>query len=669
MGAYYSNSISGFLKDDTLKISGSLSHEAGLAGFHQQLHTQTLSWNDEIIILKSAFQKIVKYSRSANNWGILLEYPIARREKRIDVVIIANDIIIVLEFKVGKIEYLNSDKDQVLDYCLDLRDFHSESRDKIIVPILLATEGKSVENKFIKNLDFVQEVIIANSINISEIIVQIVNAWGNLNLTLKYEAWNESDYSPTPTIIEAAQNLYAGKSVVEISRSHAGKKNLTKTSNAVVDAIKTAKATNQKIICFITGVPGAGKTLAGLNIAHDKEFQDGEQSLATFLSGNGPLIKVLRNALSRDAHKRLLRNDTAAKKKETDRIISFIENVHRFLDHYFVDKDRIQNNKIVIFDEAQRAWNAEHSLRKFNRPYSESEMMLEIMNRHTDWAVIVALVGGGQEINTGEAGLPEWGKVIQQKFTNWKIYISPQLKTGNHSTGNLTLFENQPNNLNITENPDLHLDVSIRSYKAEELSRWVNLVLTNQPIEAKTVFNENLTKYKIVITRDLEKAKQWLRAKCKGTRRMGLVASSGARRLRPHGLDVRLELEEAEWFLNTRDDVRSSYYLEIPATEFGIQGLELDWVGACWDLDLRRNGQDWDFNAFKGTKWQKVSKVETRQFILNKYRVLLTRAREGMVIFVPVGDINDHTRPPEYYNNIASYLMSCGVRELPAFQA
>jgi hypothetical protein len=664
MGAFYSNSISGFLKDDTLKISGSLSHQAGLAGFHQQLHTQTLSWNDEIVILKSALQKLIDINLNASNWGILLEYPIARREKRIDAVIIANDIIIVLEFKVGKVEYLNSDKDQVLDYCLDLRDFHFESRDKIIVPVLLATEGKVGENKFLKNSDLVQEIVIANSLNLTEVIIQIINKWGNANSLLDYKIWNESDYSPTPTIIEAAQNLYAGKSVVEISRSQAGKKNLTRTSNAVVDAIKMAKATNQKIICFITGVPGAGKTLAGLNIVHDKEFQGNEKSLATFLSGNGPLIKVLRNALSRDAHKKLQRSDTDAKKRETDRIISFIENVHRFLDHYFVDKDRIPNNKIVIFDEAQRAWNAEHSMRKFNRPYSESEMMLEIMDRHNDWAVIVALVGGGQEINTGEAGLPEWGKVIQQKFTDWKIYISPQLKIGNHSTGNLTLFEQSPTNLTIIENQDLHLDVSIRSYKAEELSRWVSLVLTNQTIEAKGIFNEKLTKYKIVITRDLEKAKQWLRSKCKGTRRMGLVASSGARRLRPYGLDVRLELEEAEWFLNGRDDVRSSYYLEIPATEFGIQGLELDWVGVCWDLDLKRNGQDWDFNAFKGTKWQKVSKAETKQFIINKYRVLLTRAREGMVIFIPNGDANDPTRPPAYYNDIADFLISCGVKQL-----
>lgn len=322
------------------------------------------------------------------------------------------------------------------------------------------------------------------------------------------------------------------------------------------------------------------------------------------------------------------------------------------------------NNKIVIFDEAQRAWNAEHSMRKFQRPFSEPEMMLEIMNRHNDWAVIVALVGGGQEINTGEAGLPEWGRIVQEKFSNWKVYISSQLKIGNHSTGNLTLFEQEPDNLQVIENKDLHLDVSIRSYKAEELSNWVNLVLINAPFEAKQVFTDKLSNYKIVITRDLDKAKQWLKSKCKGSRRMGLVASSGGRRLRPYGLDVKVPLEEAEWFLNGREDVRSSYYLEIPATEFGIQGLELDWVGVCWDADLRRHNNDWDFNSFKGTKWQKVSNAEMKKFIINKYRVLLTRAREGMVIFVPLGDKHDPTRSPEYYNSIAKYLISCGVIEI-----
>jgi len=664
MGAFYSNSIAHFIKDDNDLIIGSLTKQAGIAGFHQQLHTQTLSWDEEINMLKSSLEELINHKPNAAEFGILLEYPIARREKRIDVVIIANNLIIVIEFKIGRDNYLNTDKEQVLDYCLDLRDFHYESRGKIIVPILLATKGNFIEYKLLKNEDLVKDIVFSSSNNLTQSFIKILNQYDDGKNDLDYKKWDSSDYSPTPTIIEAAQTLYAGKSVIEISRSHAGTKNLTKTSDAVVDAIKLAKDNNQKIICFITGVPGAGKTLAGLNIAHDEEFQNDQGSIATFLSGNGPLIKVLRKALSRDAHKKLKKTDHTAKQKETDRIISFIENVHRFLDHYFFEKDRIPNNKIVIFDEAQRAWNAEHSERKFNRAFSEPEMLFEIMSRHKDWSVIVALVGGGQEINTGEAGLPEWGRIIQEKFSDWKVYISPQLKIGNHSTGNLTLFEHVPDKVDVIENKDLHLDVSIRSYKAEELSNWVNLALTNQPKEASTIYKEKLSNYKIVLSRDLDKAKSWLKSKCKGSRRMGLVASSGARRLRPYGLEVKLELEEAEWFLNGRDDIRSSYYLEIPATEFGIQGLELDWVGVCWDADLRRTKNDWDFNSFKGSKWQKVGNPEMKKFIINKYRVLLTRAREGMVIFVPKGSVDDPTRNPEYYNSIADYLKDCGVMEI-----
>jgi len=663
MAAFYSNTVANFIDDDNNLIVGTLTKMAGISGFHQQLHTQTLSWSDEINILKASFKQLIKKETSFTQSGILLEYPIARREKRIDVVIIVNGIIIVIEFKVGRSEYLNSDKEQLLDYCLDLRDFHFESRNRTVVPILLATNGKTIANKFSDSNELVKEIYFANSDNLADNLYEVITAYGNQNI-LDNKKWDESDYSPTPTIIEAAQSLYSGKSVIEISRSHAGNKNLTKTSNAVINAIRDAKTRNQKIICFITGVPGAGKTLAGLNIAHYAEFQNDEKSLATFLSGNGPLIKVLRGALAKDAFSKIKRQDNTARKKETDRIIAFIENVHRFLDHYFFEKERMPNNKIVIFDEAQRAWNAEHSMRKFQRPFSEPEMMLEIMNRHTDWSVIVALVGGGQEINTGEAGLPEWGKIIQEKFRDWEVHISPQLKVGNHSTGNLTLFEQSPSNILIHENPDLHLDVSLRSYKAEELSNWVNLVLTNAPDQASSIFKEKLSNYKIVLTRDLEKAKNWLKNRCKGSRRMGLVASSGGRRLRPYGLDVKSPLEEAEWFLNGRDDVRSSYYLEIPATEFGIQGLELDWVGVCWDADLRKAKNSWDFNAFKGSKWQKVSNPEMKKFIINKYRVLLTRAREGMVIFIPPGNAEDPTRASEYYDPIAGYLKSCGVPEM-----
>lgn len=662
MGAFY-NLIGKFISDDDEHIIGALTIEAESSGFYQQLHAQTRSWREEIPILKTTLINAISQTPAIENFAIFLEYPIARREKRIDAVIIAVDLIIVIEFKVGQVDYLSSDKEQLMDYCLDLRDFHFESRNRNIVPVLLATKASDEENENLIVENSIANIQIANANNFETVFQRIIGNCGNENL-IDYVKWNNSDYFPTPTIIEAAQTLYSGKSVVEISRSHARIKNLTRTSNAVIEAINIAKKNDEKIICFITGVPGAGKTLAGLNIAHHKAFQSNDESIATFLSGNGPLIKVLREALSRDAHKKIKRNDSTAKKKATDRIITFIENVHQFVKHYFTEKDKVPNNRIVIFDEAQRAWNAEQSKKKFQRDFSEAEIMFEIMSRHEGWAVIVALVGGGQEINTGEAGLPEWGKVIQEKFNNWKVYVSPQLKTGNHSTGDLTLFASVPTDVEIIEDRDLHLEVSIRSYKAEQLSHWVNLVLTNEPGLAKELHDAELKRYKIFLTRDLEQAKTWLKSQCQGSRRMGLVASSGARRLRPHGIEVKGDFEESQWFLNGRNDVRSSYYLEIPATEFGVQGLELDWTGVCWDADFRRKGKIWDFNRFRGDKWEKIKSKTTQTFTLNKYRVLLTRAREGMIIFVPPGDIEDKTRDPNFYNPIADYLISCGVREL-----
>lgn len=658
MAAYYINSFESFLADDTDKIIGILTQKGGDAGFYQQLHSQTLSWRSQIDILKSSLKHVLDAKPEAIQWALLLEYAIVRRAKRIDAVILSDNIIVV-EFKIGKETYGADAEEQLLDYSLDLRDFHYESRNRKIFPILVASEGENPNNEFLIEEDQIFTVQYANKKTLASVLINLPSSAA----VIERNQWDSSIYSPTPTIIEAAQTLFSGKDVIEITRSHAGEKNLTKTTSAVIDAINNARKNNEKIICFITGVPGAGKTLAGLNIAHHIEYQNEKGSLATFLSGNAPLIKVLRGALSKDAQRRLKKAGKDTNEKEQERIIAFIENVHRFIDGYFLTENKPET-KIVIFDEAQRAWNAEQSKRKFNRDFSEPEMLFDIMDRHNDWAVVVALVGGGQEINTGEAGLPEWGRVLSEKYSHWKIYISNELKEGNHSTGNLTLFEKTPDNLDVIEDSDLHLNVSIRSYKAEKLSQWVALVLDNKPTEAKDVLINDLKNYRIAITRDLNKAKGWLRLRCKGSRRMGLVASSGARRLRPHGIEVKLDLEEKNWFLNSKEDVRSSNFLEIPATEFGVQGLELDWAGVCWDADLQRENGEWQFRNFSGTKWNQVKGAEDRKYILNTYRVLLTRAREGMVIWIPNGDEKDKTRDSKVYTDIYKYLKSCGIEEV-----
>ena len=634
-----------------------------------QKQQQTKTWADTVEIVKQFFSETSNKIDDLGNWGILYEYKIPRRAKRIDVVLLSSNLIFVLEIKNHQNSFRSADTVQLEDYCLDLRDFHFESKGKIIIPILLCTDAPIIRNEISKSDDFVQKTLFANSKNISEIIQSITKLFAEDTDNICFEDWNNSKYTPTPTIIEAAQILYSGQNVAEISRNHAGVENLTSTTNAVIEAITQAQKSKSKIICFITGVPGAGKTLAGLNIVHNREFQTDNKELGVFLSGNSPLVKVLSEALARDFSKREDVNKAEAKR----RVKTFIHNVHEFIDEYYLDKKKIPVDRVLIYDEAQRAWTKEHKTKKSNGEITESEpdILLSIMNRYNDWAVIIALVGGGQEINTGEAGLWEWGKSIEEKFSNWKVYISPELRQGDHSTGNFTLFETTPTNIEVVEDKNLHLRVSIRSYKAQELSQWVGLVLDGKNEEAANIFENKLKSYPVFITRDLDTAKIWLKKKARGSRRTGIVASSGGRRLKAFGYDpfhgLRGDSSQDElgaWYLNPAEDVRSSNFLEIIATEYAVQGLEVDYAGVFWDADLRRADGKWYFTQFKGTKWQTVADEQRKQFILNKYRVLLTRAREGIIIWVPRGDDNDTTRQSEFYDETYNYIKSCGVKEI-----
>lgn len=668
MAAFYYNSISNHYQTSTSDIVGTIS--LAYSNHHlDQKQQQTKTWADTVEILKEFFTKTASKISDLENWGLLYEYKIPRRAKRIDVVLLSKNLIFVLEVKNHQDSFNSADIAQLEDYCLDLRDFQFESKDRIIIPILLCTNAPTIQNEISKSEDFVQKTLFANTNNLSDTIQSVTKLFADKTDNIGLEDWSNSKYSPTPTIIEAAQILYSGQNVSEISRSHAGAENLTSTTNAVIDAIKQAQKTKSKIICFITGVPGAGKTLAGLNIVHNREFQTENKELGVFLSGNSPLVKVLSEALARDFSRRKAVNKAEAKR----RVKTFIHNVHEFIDEYYLDKTKLPVDRVLIYDEAQRAWTKEHKTKKSNGEIKESEpeVLLSIMNRFADWAVIIALVGGGQEINTGEAGLREWGKSIEEKFTDWKVYISPELKQGDHSTGNLTLFEKTPGNVEVVEDQNLHLKVSIRSYKAQELSQWVGLVLENKNEEANLIFKNKMKHYPVFITRNLETAKIWLKKKARGTRRTGIVASSGGRRLKAFGYDpfhgLRGDSSQDElgaWYLNSAHDVRSSNFLEIIATEYAVQGLEIDWVGIFWDADLRRANGNWNFKQFKGTKWQTVADEQRKQFILNKYRVLLTRAREGIIIWIPEGDKTDITRLPEFYQETFDYLISCGIKSI-----
>jgi hypothetical protein len=613
---------------------------------------QLTAWRHQVAILNSALRL-----HSSCNWHLLMEYPIPRRGKRIDVILLAEDLILVFEFKCGARKYERKSQAQVEDYCLDLRDFHSESRGRVLVPILVATHAEERSPILGEVVDSLAPAWLANEQSLERILDQItVTYHAPSAASIDPSRWDAADYSPTPTIVEAARALYEGHNVHEITRCHGGAENLTKTSAAVMEAIAQARRQGHKLICFVTGVPGSGKTLAGLNIVHNRDLHEG--SLGSFLSGNGPLVRVLSEALARDHSAR-----TKESIGESRRVVStFIHNVHRFIDAHFGELNP-PDDRVIVFDEAQRAWNREQSLRKFKRDRSEPEIMLDIMDRHQGWAVIVALVGSGQEINTGEAGLGEWGRALSDRFRHWNVRVSPHAVNDGIAGHADRLFDHRPNEIEVCEDGALHLEVSLRSYKAKAISDFVAYLLERQVDKARSVL-EACPDFPFVMTRDLQKTRQWLRGRQRGSRRIGLIASSGGRRLRAHGLDVRLKLDVEDWFLNAINDVRSSYYLETPATEFGIQGLELDWTGLCWDIDLVPEAHNWRTRAFKGTRWQNIRDATMHQYVVNKYRVLLTRAREGMIIWVPRGDSSDPTRPEAPYNAIAAYLKSCGVPEI-----
>jgi hypothetical protein len=501
-----------------------------------------------------------------------------------------------------------------------------------------------------------------NTETLQETIVEVLKLYKDQKIDI--QKWESSRYSPSPTIIEAAMALYSGHSVTEISRTDASAENLTKTSSTITKVIREAKEKSKKVICFVTGVPGAGKTLVGLDIA-TKHIDKNSELYSVFLSGNGPLVDILREALARDKYDREKELGNKPKKGEImSHVKMFIQNVHHFRDDCLKDMDEPPIEHVAIFDEAQRAWNQEQTVNfmrikkgKTNFQYSEPEFLISCLDRHTDWAVIVCLVGGGQEINTGEADISEWIESVLRTFPHWNLYISSKLSDSEFSAKEV--LEKLKNYSKHVYKDELHLSVSMRSYRAENVSLLVKQILDIETEKAQETFSK-INRFPIVITRNLSKAKQWLKEQARGTERYGIVASARAERLKPHAIHVKTPIDPIHWFLDGKDDVRSSYYLEDVATEYKVQGLELDWVCVTWDADFRYTKDGWEHWSFVGSKWNRINKQERQIYLKNAYRVLLTRARQGMVIFIPEGDIEDPTRKSEYYDATFEYLKSIG---------
>lgn len=651
--SYYSADIYDFVNEDSFSVYGKLCDGHGFSLEEQQKN----AWKRQIEILKNALKGL--------NGRLYFEFLIPRMGKRVDNILILGDKVFVLEFKVGDSLHQKHAIEQVLDYCLDLKNFHEGSHHVKLVPVLISTKAKSVKNDIVER-SLIFDTLKCNEMDLRDSIDEYMRM--PIGEAIDIHKWETAVYKPTPTIVEAAQALYRGHNVQEISRNDAGAINLSGTTNCINQVIDKAKQSKQKAICFLTGVPGAGKTLAGLNIANERLKAD-EQEHAVFLSGNGPLVEVLREALTRDEVVTSKRRGVVVTKKEAAiKANAFIQNIHHFRDDNLISQNA-PTEKVVVFDEAQRAW-AKEQVSGFmkrkkgvdNFDMSEPEFLISVMDRHEDWCCIVCLIGGGQEINTGEAGVSEWLMALRSRFKDWAVYYSSLIVEDPNYLAQVDLIDWIRSN--GTEKGELHLEVSLRSFRSEKLSKFVQSILSLDKNAANSISKEVLPQFPVVLTRSWARAKEWLYAQKRGSEKIGVVASSGGKRLRPIGIDVKNEIDAPIWFLNDKSDVRSSDHLEDVATEFDIQGLEIDWVCLAWDVNFYcKNGQ-WHFRSFKGTKWNNLNQVDSQSYLLNAYRVLLTRARQGLIIFVPEGDCKDVTRQPDLYNSTYDYLKECGIPEL-----
>ncbi|MEI2747329.1 MAG: DUF2075 domain-containing protein [Ferruginibacter sp.] len=652
---YYADTIQTFLTKSNEEILGTLTK----SNKFDSTFNQNKAWDQQINILKK--------SLSEYKGVLFFEFSIPRLGQRIDCLLIIQGVVFIVEFKIGETAYLKHNINQVWDYALDLKNFHAPSHKAIVVPVLVATEAEN-RNFTIATTSHDDNLILpicTNDNGFVEVIERTLN-WFSDSELIDSDAYAKGSYSPTPTIIEAAVNLFNNHGVESITRNDADAINLNVTTSYISSIIDDAKRNSKKTICFVTGVPGAGKTLVGLNIAAN-HLDKTKGNSSVFLSGNAPLVAILQEALTRDKQKRELEiGNRITKTTAKESVKAFIQIIHHYRDAYLIDS-KAPYDHVAIFDEAQRVWNKEQTVKfmrvkkgKLDFDESEPEFLISCLDRHKDWAVMICLVGGGQEINTGEAGISEWLNAIHSKFKNWEVAISPNLVDKEYNA--IDAINNIKSDHKVSFYNELHLSVSMRSYRAENVSLFIKQLLDIDLRAAQKTYVSINEKYPIVLTRDLLKAKAWLKEKARGNERYGIVVSSQAQRLKPLAIDVKSAINPVNWFLEGKDDIRSSYYLEDVATEFQVQGLELDWTCIVWDGDLRYSNAGWKTFSFVGTNWQNIHKEERKKYLINAYRVLLTRARQGMVIVVPEGNCEDHTRNSIFYDGTYLYLKELGIK-------
>lgn len=662
MPAFYRALLTGFLAASDTELLGVLTL-AHAQEFQAQLRDATTTWFADVKRLQTALATLLESTPSAAGWSVLLEFVVPRKDRRIDVVLLAGEQIVLLEGKSGQPTL--EDARQLEEYALLLHYFHKPSAQRHILPLLVGEKARTEEPARQQHLALTETAAywIAPVRKVSWAdLPGALHPLARSKASFDAEAWDNGEYHPVPSIIEAARSLQQGLTIREIAHSRAARHDIENLTSYLQGCVTRAREASEFLICFVTGVPGSGKTLVGLNLAFSSRA-DGDT--LNFMSGNGPLVSVLQSLFY--DYRLNVDGERSAQARIDARTL--IEDVHLFAKAYTQQTPHaIPSNHVVIFDEAQRAWDFEQSYRKFARETSEPEMFLQIMERHRDWAVILALVGGGQEINTGEAGIAEWGRALAAANRKpWRVLASPEvLRGGAAVAGGRLLSDPAASALPVEEEDRLHLAVSVRSLKAENYARWVNSVVEGNAQEAAAL---QTGEFPVYLTRDLAVLRQSLRNQVVGASRCGLVGSSKAARLRAEGLEpdgtFHGEYPWDRWFLAPSSDVRASSQLEVYATEFEIQGLELDWIGLCWGGDfIWSAGQKrWLSRRFRNADrsgWTML-RNKAEEYRRNSYRVLLTRARQGIILFVPRGDPRDPTRSPQEFEETAAFLVACGV--------
>jgi hypothetical protein len=650
--SYFASSVSGFLATPTEDIVGRLATRVATEHSGDE-NLQIGAWRLQVDLLKQALDL-----QDASSWGILLELPLLRLGRRIDTILLINDCVVCIEFKIGSRRFGSADIDQAVDYALCLRDFHAASRGKKILPVLCAdlAPDQACKHAF-EFIDDVSNCVRTNAKMLADLIRSIASE--TRGFQLDWRSFDAASYSPTPDIVSAARSLYAGHSVREIGRTDASAEALEQTAQRLRLIVNDARSKRKKVVCFVTGEPGSGKTLLGLDLVLSGSAGRLEGEPAALLSGNRPLLFVLQAAIAEDARARLGIKANEAKRQAQQALQTLLGYLK---DHALPDANPPEH--VIVFDEAQRAWDAATGLKLLGRSSSEPELFLEIMGR-LPWACLICLVGPGQEINRGEGGLTLWGQALRQS-PDWTAYVSGEAL---HARKDLVgLLDNvNEGEVDYHVEQDLHLRTNLRAYRNHLQGSWVAALLEGDVSAAAAIVRE-MDRPPAYVTRDLHQMKAWLRIRQRGAQRVGLISSSGATRLMADGIPPSPRSDELDavvhWFLKPAGDFRSSNALEVPLSEFVCQGLEMDYAGLCWGNDLVWSGVDWVPRKMRAPMWQKLNKVDARQYRINSYRVLLTRARAGTVIFVPIGDPDDPSRPTADYDGTYETLVAAGCEAL-----